>query len=303
MMKQIPFTQTSVFVDDRYGFSGNQLATFWDKKANESLSKEDMQGIALEMNFSESTFLFESELEDCSTKVRIFTPGNELDFAGHPTIGTAYVLKYKGITSSEVKQETLELGIGPIKVEYYEDQTIGMIQSKPQFLNKYTNKEMIAKILAIDVEDISSKFPMQFVSTGFPFLIVPLESMESITKISLDAQLLLSSLADLLTSQLLVFTDDTIHDDSDIHVRMFAPSVGVLEDPATGSAAGPLGAYLEHYNVIEKHEKGSFYHFEQGFEIKRPSHLNVKCLMIEDIIDKVLVSGKTKVTAEGVFYI
>ncbi|MBN1328297.1 MAG: PhzF family phenazine biosynthesis protein [Candidatus Heimdallarchaeota archaeon] len=302
-MKKIPYVQTSVFVDDRYQFTGNQLATYWNIEANQNLSKEEMQGMALEMNFSESTFLCNSTLKECHSKVRIFTPGRELDFAGHPTLGTSYVIKYKKLIPSKTEKLTLELGIGPINVEYSEDNSISMIQPEPQYLEVFRDKEAIADILGIEPTDILDEYPIQVVSTGFPFLIVPLDSIKSITKISLDVPLLLSLLEDFVTSQLLVFTKETIHNDSHVHVRMFAPSVGVLEDPATGSAAGPLGAYLEKYNVIDNHELGVFYHFEQGYEIQRPSRLNVKCLYLGNKISNVIVNGKTRVVAEGEFYL
>ncbi|HUT80274.1 MAG TPA: PhzF family phenazine biosynthesis protein [Candidatus Bathyarchaeia archaeon] len=302
-MRKIPYVQTSVFVDDRYSFTGNQLATYWNEEANSNLSKEEMQGMALEMNFSESTFLFDSTLKECQFRVRIFTPGNELDFAGHPTLGTSHVIKYKKLILNNSKQITLELGIGPIEVEYNDDDSISMIQPEPQYLEIFKDKEAIADILGIEPSDILNEYPIQVVTTGFPFLIVPLDSMKSITKIKLDVPLLLSLLEDFVTSKLLVYTKETIHNDSHVHVRMFAPSVGVLEDPATGSAAGPLGAYLEKYNVIKNHQAGTFYHFEQGFEIKRPSRLNVKCLYTNNTISNVIVNGKTRVMAEGEFYL
>ena len=99
-MHSLPYVQTSVFIDDRYSFGGNQLATFWDAKINEVLNTELMQGIALELNFSETTFLSEPQNKECDSKVRIFTPSRELPFAGHPTIGTAFVMKYKELLQS-----------------------------------------------------------------------------------------------------------------------------------------------------------------------------------------------------------
>ncbi|NHJ85754.1 MAG: PhzF family phenazine biosynthesis protein, partial [Asgard group archaeon] len=105
-MKKIPYVQTSVFVDERYSFTGNQLATYWNKESISNLTTEEMQGMALEMNFSESTFLFDSNLKECQSRVRIFTPGRELDFAGHPTIGTAHVIKYKQLIPDHSKRVT-----------------------------------------------------------------------------------------------------------------------------------------------------------------------------------------------------
>ncbi|MHA1555366.1 MAG: PhzF family phenazine biosynthesis protein [Candidatus Heimdallarchaeota archaeon] len=301
-MRKLPFIQTSVFIDDRYSFTGNQLATFYDANSN-NITKEEMQGIALEMNFSETTFVFKPEIDSCSFKVRIFTPNLELDFAGHPTLGTAFVLKKRDLISTDIKKTALELGIGPIEIEFFKDQTIGMYQPKPKFLDKFENKESIAKIIGLEPNDILVEYPIQAVSTGFPFLIVPIRSLETIQKISLNPQLQLKTLSEFITPDLLVFTAETIHKDSSVHARMFAPSAGVLEDPATGSAAGPLGAYLEHWDVLSNHTQSNEIIIEQGYEINRPSQLIVRNLYTEDEISNVLVSGKVKKTVEGEFYL
>ena len=301
-MREIPYVQTSVFIDERFKFTGNQLATFWDKEKNE-LTQEEMQGIALEMNFSESTFIFQSNLSNCVSKVRIFTPGSELKFAGHPTLGTAFVLKNKEVIPKNVDQATLELGIGPIDVTFIEEKRVGMLQPKPNFLEKYTNRKYIAKILGLEINDIAKDLPMQVVSTGFPFLIVPLKSLEIIKKINLNPNLQLELLSDFITSKLLVFTTETIHKDSSVNARMFAPSVGVLEDPATGSAAGPLCAYLEKWKALDKHKNGEEIIIEQGYEIKRPSKLVGNVIWEHKDQINVLVSGQVKKTAEGEFFI
>lgn len=302
-MRKLPYIQTSVFVDDRYQFSGNQLATFWYNEANLKLTTDEMQGIAREMNYSESTFIFNSKLKQCNAKVRIFTPGRELKFAGHPTIGTAFVMKDQNIIREDATEGILELGIGPISVKFNVDETISMIQNKPEFMDKFSDKNQIAEILGIAKGDILDNYPMQAVSTGFPFLIIPLKSLEVIKSIRLDIQKQLSILENFCTQQLLVFTKDTEHDDSHTHVRMFAPAVGVIEDPATGSAAGPLGAYLEHYKVIDNHQLGDAFYFEQGFEINRPSRLKSQCLIEKSEIQNMLVAGKIRKIAVGEFYL
>lgn len=300
-MRKLPFIQTSVFIDDRYSFTGNQLATFYDANSN-NITKEEMQGIALEMNFSESTFIFPSEI-DCEAKVRIFTPRSELDFAGHPTLGTAFVLREKGIIPKQSQKGTLELGIGPIDIEFFDNNEVGMMQPEPKFLDKYTHKDKMAKILGIGKESLFDEYPMQVVSTGFPFLIVPLKSMEILENISLNPQLQLEILDSFTTSKILVFTTDTVHKDSTVHSRMFAPSVGVLEDPATGSAAGPLTAYLEYWKVISNHSLGERIIIEQGYQIQRPSKLIGQTIHKDEKIANVLISGVVKKTAQGEFFI
>ncbi|MHA2072386.1 MAG: PhzF family phenazine biosynthesis protein, partial [Candidatus Thorarchaeota archaeon] len=177
-MRSFPFVQTSVFTDDRYGFGGNQLATFWNSKKNLDLTTEEMQGMALEFNFSETTYILSSEKSHCAAKVRIFTPGAEIPFAGHPTLGTAFVMKHKGLVPEEMESANLELGIGPTPVEFLSSDTILMKQNKPEFLSEFADIDAIARAVQVKADDISNESPVQWVSTGFPFLIVQLNSLK-----------------------------------------------------------------------------------------------------------------------------
>ena len=301
-MKSYHFVQSSVFIDERYAFSGNQLATFWNLSESD-LTDEEMQGITREMNFSETTFVLPSKIETCVKKVRIFTPGREIPFAGHPTLGTAFVLKNKGIIEEKTKSTFLELGLGPIQVKFSESNFISMQQPKPTFSEDYNKIKTMANILGIAERKISKKWPMSFVSTGLPFLIVPLISLSSIQSIKLNVNLLLEELKDFPSQKLIVFCSETIHSDSSVHMRMFAPSVGVLEDPATGSAAGPLGAYFEIYDCGKDSPKGAKIVIEQGYEINRPSKLLSRCVYEGSDITYVLVEGQVRKTAEGIFYL
>jgi trans-2,3-dihydro-3-hydroxyanthranilate isomerase len=301
-MITLPYVQTSVFVDDRYAFGGNQLATFWKIKANAQISSEIMQGIALEMNFSETTFIEPSKLEDCTAKVRIFTPAIELPFAGHPTLGTAFVLKHKALLSPSVTNANLELGIGVIPVEYTSPDVVRMIQSAPQYLDKFTDRAVIAKTVGIPESAIATDYPMQFVATGHPFLIVPLISLDAVQKAQPNGSLIVQTLKDQLSSDIVLLSTETVNSNSDVHVRMFAPGAGVLEDPATGSAAGPIGAYVEHHNLLHREKKGKSIIIEQGYEIRRPSLL-IAQVVWETEATNVLVSGKVKLIAEGDFYV
>ncbi|MFX0014738.1 MAG: PhzF family phenazine biosynthesis protein [Promethearchaeota archaeon] len=300
-MRSFRFFQTSVFTDERFLFSGNQLATFWDLSEND-LSTEEMQGITREMNFSETTFVLPSKLDNCIRKVRIFTPGREIPFAGHPTLGTAFVIKKQGIISATDTKMYLELGIGPIAVEF-RNNLIEMHQAQPKFLDEFQDKAVIAKILGISSDFISQRAPIQFVSTGFPFLIVPITSLEAIRAINLDTNLLFKTLKDFPSNELLVFTTKTVHADSHVHVRMFAPFAGVAEDPATGSAAGPLGGYLEVHQILLDHDRGTSIVLEQGYVIHRPSRLIVQCHYEKDEISEVIVGGEVKLTAKGEFFL
>ncbi len=301
-MRSYPFIQTSVFTDERYAFSGNQLATFWNLSQSD-LTDDEMLGITREMNFSETTFVLPSDHDKCVKRVRIFTPGREIPFAGHPTLGTAFVMKNKGVIEENAENSYYELGIGPIQVSFSENNYVSMQQPKPTFLEEFKGRKAIASILGIPEDEISEQWPMRYVSTGLPFLIVPLISLSSIQSIKLDVNQLLNVLKEYPSQELLVFCSDTIHSDSNVHVRMFAPSVGVIEDPATGSAAGPLGAYLDKYNIINKQSHGKKISIEQGYEINRPSKLIAKCSYDNNIISGVTVTGQVRLTAKSTFFI
>jgi trans-2,3-dihydro-3-hydroxyanthranilate isomerase len=301
-LRSFPFVQTSVFTDDRYGFGGNQLATFWNSRQNLDLATEEMQGMALEFNFSETTFIIPSVKSHCAAKVRIFTPGAEIPFAGHPTLGTAFVMKHKGIVPEEMESANLELGIGPIPVEFLSGDTILMKQNKPEFLSKFADIEAIARAVQVKPGDISKENPAQWVSTGFPFLIVQLNSLKAVKAAEPSPNEIVKVLSGELSQEIVIFSTETEHEDSSVHARMFAPAVGVLEDPATGSAAGPLGAYVRKYNVQEGSDIAEPVVIEQGFEIKRPSKLISQVIGRADF-EGMKVSGKVKLVAEGDFFL
>ncbi len=300
-MRKIPFVQTSVFIDDAYSFGGNQLATFWDSNSNMNISAQEMQGMALEMNFSESTFIEKPTTKGCSSKVRIFTPGKELPFAGHPTLGTAFVLKFKEIVKKSEMRTILQLGIGPIPVEYMSEDQIRMTQPAPTFMDIVKDKSQIAEVIGVNIEDISDTSPIQIVTTGVPFIIVQIKDLKTIRHAVPNPELIVKNLKHLASQEILIFSTETVNQKHNVHVRMFAPSAGVLEDPATGSAAGPLAAYLEKYNVLKSHEFGTPIRIEQGYEIRRPSSLIAE--IPHESMSEILVSGKVRLTAEGIYYL
>ena len=297
-MREIPYVQTSVFVDDRLSFGGNQLATYWDIDANVSLSQEEMQGMTLEMNFSESTFLERPTTEGCSARVRIFTPALEIPFAGHPTLGTAFVMKYKGLIEQHQKTSLLQLDVGPIPVEIIDERTIQMTQPEPSFEESADKISDIAEAIGLTSEDIDSDYPAEVVSTGSPYLIVPIKGLTSLKRAHPPFG---NKLSDLSIHEIMIFSTETEFSDSHVHARMFAPDAGVAEDPATGSAAGPLGAYLEKHQILEDHKIGDPIRIEQGFEINRPSQLVAR--VPNEKISEVLVSGKVRLVAEGFFHL
>ncbi len=301
-MRKIPFVQTSVFIDKRYDFGGNQLATFWNIEANQKVTDEEMQGISKEMNYSESTFIFQSKRKDCSYKVRIFTPRIEIPFAGHPTLGTGYVLRHQKLVDSKTDNIRLELGIGPIDVEFLGKDIISMKQKSPEFLGELENPSAVMKAISLPEKSIHEDYPIRFVSTGYPFLIIPLKSLSSVQKASPNSKAIIKALEGAVSQDVLIFSTETIHADGNVHARVFAPSAGVLEDPATGSAIGPLGAYLEHHSVLPSHGSGDIIVIEQGYEMQRPSRLKVQLVKKKQKIN-VLVSGRVRATAEGMFFL
>jgi len=301
-MRAYPYVQTSVFTDKRYSFGGNQLATFWDTAKNLELSDEEMQGMTLEFNFSETTFILPSQESHCAAKVRIFTPALEILFAGHPTLGTAFVMKHRGLLPEEIEKATLELGIGPTPIEYLSSDTILMEQKKPEFLSVFEDREAISAAIQLDANDILDKNPIQFVSTGHPFLMVEVRSLRAVQEAVPSPSRIVEALSNQLSQELVIFSTETIHDDSSVHARMFAPAAGVLEDPATGSAAGPLGAYVEKYNLLGREKIGAPVVIEQGFEIKRPSRLLSEVIGGPEL-EGMSVSGQVRLIAEGEFYL
>ena len=299
-MREIPYVQTSVFVDERLSFGGNQLATYWDVTANASLSQEEMQGMTLEMNFSESTFLEKTTTKDCSARVRIFTPSREIPFAGHPTLGTAFVMKYKDLIQHDKKTCLLELGVGPIRIEIIGEDAIQMAQPEPSFGEIPDDITKIAEAIGLTSLDIDLEYQVQVVSTGFPFLIVPIKTLATLKRAT-PVSVFGDNLRNLSTQQVLIFSTETEFSDSHVHARMFAPEIGVVEDPATGSAAGPLAAYLEKYQILGDHKIGEPIFIEQGFEINRPSQLVAS--IPNERMSEVYVSGVVRLIAEGTFYL
>jgi len=301
-LKKLEFIQTSVFTDSRYLFTGNQLATFVNLEGK-NLTGEEMLGITREMNFSETTFVFPAELDNCIRKMRIFTPGREIPFAGHPTLGTTFVLKHLGTIGELETESQLELGLGTVEVKLIGKNQVMMLQQKPAFSEASIDKNAISNILGISTDLISSEWPVQFVSTGNNFLIVPLTSLAAMRDIKLNINLLVETLEDYPSQELVVVTPETVHDNSHVHTRMFAPTMGVIEDPATGSAAGSIRAYLETNEVLPSKYKGKQIAIEQGYEIHRPSRLLARCLYGEDEITGVEVAGNVKLVAEGTFFL
>ena len=291
------FYIVDVFAEERY--AGNQLAVFsGDGVAR--LSDGEMQKIAKEMNFSETTFITSNEVINGGYNVRIFTPGQELPFAGHPTLGTAFILQQE-IIKSAVERVVLNLKVGqiPVTLNYAGEavEWLWMQQKSPTFGQGFSPNQL-APVLNLEVDEIDSRYPIEEVSTGVPFIIVPLRSHAALKRIKVNKDRYFQLVNNTTAKAILVFCPETNQPENDLSVRMFADYLGVPEDPATGSANGCLAGYLVEYNYLG--EKPVDLRVEQGYEIGRPSLLLLKSQRSTKGIE-VFVGGKSIMIAKGEF--
>lgn len=297
MARRYHFIQVDVFTDRPFG--GNQLAVFMDARG---LSADEMQMLAREMNFSECTFLLPPELQNAVKRVRIFTPAKELPMAGHPTVGTAYVLARRDEIQLQAPSASfiLQLGIGPVPVSVeVRDGAPGfvwMTHREPEFGAVRDDRERVARALGIATDDILDDRPMQPVSTGVPFLFVPLRSLDASRRCQPNASALGELFAGTELEGVYVFTTETTSPEVSAHGRMFAPHILDLpEDPATGSAAAPLGAYLVRHDIVSE----ARFILEQGIEMGRPSRIHLDVRRERDRFTDLQIGGKSVIVGEG----
>ncbi|MBD1806244.1 PhzF family phenazine biosynthesis protein [Microcoleus sp. FACHB-SPT15] len=294
-MKRLTFYIVDVFAVEKY--SGNQLAVFTDAA---HLSEAQMQVFAKEMNYSETTFITSTEGQNGGYNVRIFTPAKELPFAGHPTLGTAYIIQQEIIKQS-VETVSLNLKVGQIPVTWHNSEEAGevlwMRQNPPTFHQKL-DASALAVVLGLEEDEIDSRFPIQEVSTGVPFIIVPLRTHESLKRTRVNRDKYFNLVEKTEAKEILVFCPETYSAENNLSVRVFAEYLGIPEDPATGSANGCLAGYLVEYSYFG--EKPVDVRVEQGYEMGRPSLLLLKAQKNEDMIE-VLVGGKVMMVAKGEF--
>ena len=294
-MPTVPFYIVDVFAEEKY--HGNQLAVFTDAAA---LSGTEMQRLAKEMHFSESTFLLSREPRDGGYDVRIFTPEAEVPFAGHPTLGTAFVIQQE-ILRSRVAAVTLNLAVGAIPVTFTYlmegPDVLWMRQPAPEFGAALPHAS-VAAVLGLDESALDGRFPVQEVSTGLPFVMVPLQGLAELKQARVDRDRCQALLSDAKAKAVLVFSPEPYHRRNDLSVRVFADYYGVPEDPATGSANGCLAAYLARHRYFGSDRVDVS--AEQGHEIGRPSLLYLRASDEADGIS-VSVGGGVKMIAHGSF--
>lgn len=276
-MTRHEYTLVDVFTDKKFG--GNQLAVFTDGRG---IAAETMQAVAKELMIAETTFVLPKE-KDGDHRVRIFTPGKELPFAGHPTVGTTWVLS--GGKDGTLK---LELGVGTIAVTV-KSGFVEMEQPLPTFGPELATADIYPKLVAaIGVETCMGNPPTQVVSCGNAFLFAPME-MRDVQNLDVNPPALAALLGEVGAMGVYAFTPlETARPGSHVHGRMFPTGVGITEDPATGSAAGPLGAYLVRHGLAKP---GETIVAEQGFELGRPSLLHVRIDGSRETIAGVHVGG------------
>ena len=304
-MEKLIFYIVDVFAVERY--TGNQLAVFTNGAAEclggqvLTLSGDQMQQIAKEVNYSETTFITSTQPQAGGYDVRIFTPQKELSFAGHPTLGTAYIIQ-REIIKQPVETVKLNLPVGQIPVTWHNSRDTGKVlwmrQNSPTFQQKFDTASLAA-VLNLDLYDIDSRFPIQEVSTGTPFIIVPLTNQEALKRINLNKDKYFELVDKTESKAILVFCPETYAAENDLSVRVFAEYLGIPEDPATGSANGCLAGYLVEYSYFGG--KAVDIRVEQGYEIGRPSLLLLRAQQNQDTID-VSVGGKVVLIAKGEFF-
>ena len=290
-MTNLTFHIVDVFAEKKY--AGNQLAVF--RGAGE-LSGAEMQTIAREINFSETTFILADEPNKGGFDVRIFTPREEVPFAGHPTLGTAYIINQE-MLQGKAGEVVLNLPVGQIPVTFSPDGYCRMKQIQPVFGPRH-EAEILSSILGLDVSEIDARFPVEEVSTGLPFFIVPLKTIAALRQAKVDQGKYFELIKNTLAKGILIFCPETHEAGNDLSVRVFVDYYGVPEDPATGSGNGCLAGYLvkQRYFGQERINIRS----EQGYEIGRPSLLLLKAEGSGGKID-VMVGGKCVVVARGEF--
>ena len=289
-MGKINYSIVDVFSQGKY--TGNPLAVF---KNVGNITESEMQQIAQEINYSETTFILSDSKNEGSFDVRIFTPNEEVPFAGHPTLGTAFIIQ------NEILEEPLDNLIlnfkgGQIPVSFNNQEEIfWMKQNEPTF-GQILDANKVSDVLNIDREHIDNRFPIQEVSTGLPVIIVPLKSLEAVKKVRINKEKYFELIEHTDAKAIMVFSPEAYHSENDLNVRDFADYYGIPEDAATGSANGCLASYLVKYKYFNKSEINI--RVEQGYEMERPSLLFLKASDDNGKI-KVNVGGKVVKMAQG----
>jgi trans-2,3-dihydro-3-hydroxyanthranilate isomerase len=306
MRHQAKFTLVDVFTSRAFG--GNQLAVFSDAAG---ISDAEMQALARELNFSESTFVTASDVTGVVRRVRIFTPAREIPMAGHPTVGTTWVLASHGQIPLKSPRShldaTLQLGIGPVTVTIEsanaQPEFVWMNHREAEFGATRRDAARIANALGIEASDIRDDLPIQIVSTGFQFIYVPLRSIDALARCAPN-KTALAALFDEGQPRLPIYMF-VVKEKVPfvVRARMFAPHTdNIPEDPATGSAAAPFGAYAAAHGLIKPEPSATFL-IQQGVEMGRPSDIQVEVARKDSGGLAIRIGGRCAIVGEGAMFL
>ena len=300
-------------------FEGNQLAVFPDGRG---LSTGQMQTITREMNFSESTFVLPAETPGTDVRMRIFTPGAELPMAGHPTIGTTFALAHEGVITAGRERWVFGLGVGPTPVELTWRSSLSTVasakvaapaakvglsfawmdQRPPEYREPASSRAEIIRAAGVDPAEVDATgLPVEEISCGAAFSFVPMRTRAAVDAAEPD----LAALRRLKSAfpgghvGVFIFSTEPVDPAVAVYSRMFAPSQGIPEDPATGGASGPLGSYLVKHGLVTREQRQDMVSL-QGVAMGRPSRIHMR--ITEDRngqITRVQVGGKAVRVGEG----
>ncbi|MCI0766933.1 PhzF family phenazine biosynthesis protein [Bacillus sp. TL12] len=292
-MRKMDFYIVDAFSQGKY--TGNQLAVFVDAH---QISSKEMQLIAKEINYAETTFILSKEQKNEGYDVRIFTSNEEIPFAGHPALGTAFVLRKEILQNDTLENILLRFQGGSIQVTFYDEKNVvWMHQNEPRFGGEL-DRDMIAEVLNIEISQIDLRYPIQEVSTGLPVILVPLKSLAAVKEVQINKEKYFKLIEKREAKGIMVFTSETYEEINDLNVRDFAEYYGIPEDAATGSSNGCLAAYVIKHRYFGK--KKINLRVEQGYEIKRSSLLHIRAEEIKDVIE-VFVGGQVTSIAKGIW--
>ncbi|MGQ0579270.1 MAG: PhzF family phenazine biosynthesis protein [Betaproteobacteria bacterium] len=297
-MARYHFFTLDVFTGRQFG--GNPLAVVLDA---ERLGGDQMQAIAAEFNLSETVFVLPPAKAHGAKKLRIFTPRAELPFAGHPTVGTAFLLAKLGLVLLDTADPVivLEEGVGNVAVDVQlgpdgPRATRMSVPKMPELGPEPPPAQELAAMLSLSVNDLlPGRLPRAY-SCGVPFLFVPVRDREAIARAKIRPDLWEKTVSRWWASSVFVFTFDTEIPEAQVHARMFAPAFGVVEDPATGGAAAALAGFL---CELERTDGSFRWQIEQGLEIGRPSLIELEADVVGGTITAVRVGGRSVLVSEG----
>ncbi|MGE7988170.1 PhzF family phenazine biosynthesis protein [Lysinibacillus fusiformis] len=299
MNKKVEFFYVDAFTTETFG--GNPAGVIPNA---ENLTDEDMQKIANELNLSETAFLLPTSNADANYKIKYFTPTKEVDFCGHATLGTAWLMATKCNWMDKDDKVVFESNIGLIPVKWLMENNqltrVSMTQVRPQVKSIDISPAVVANLVGIHETDIDDRYPIKIANTGVPHLMVPVKTRQAIDQAEPKLNELKKMNNDFNISTTHLFTFDT-NGQFDIYTRDFCPNIGIDEDPVTGAANGALGGYLYLENILAQQERHQLM-IGQGHAINRPGILYVT--ITPDTENAVIeVAGAAVVSIEGKIFV